>query len=172
MMKVERETLTCSDSVSSLAAPEPVFFSQFWTSAGRNTVELPSGDIISVRLTEILIYWRVIVCHSYLDSRSYFTDVISNVLLPSSFKRDFGTHETHKDTNLVLCLVYLVIVPTENWQANFFGLIILACGFFHNERSKQLTKQKQKQSKTTKAVSRSNSLEVLLLHQIVSCTRE
>ena len=49
---------------------------------------------------------------SYLDSRGYLTNVITNVLLPSPFKRNFGANNAHKDTNLVLCLVDLVIAPT------------------------------------------------------------
>lgn len=51
---------------------------------------------------------------SYLDSRSYLTYVISNILLASSFKGDFGANNAHKDTNPVLCLVDLVTVPTKN----------------------------------------------------------
>lgn len=50
----------------------------------------------------------------YLDSWSYFTDVVTNVFFPSSFKWDFGAYDAHKDPDLVLCLVDLVTVPTGN----------------------------------------------------------
>lgn len=51
---------------------------------------------------------------SYLDSRCYLTYVISNILLASPFEGNFGANNAHKDTNLVLCLVDLVTVPTES----------------------------------------------------------
>lgn len=51
---------------------------------------------------------------NYLDSGSYFSDVVTNVLLPGSFKRNFGAYYAHKDTDFVLCLVDLVTVPAEN----------------------------------------------------------
>lgn len=49
---------------------------------------------------------------TYLDSRSYFLDIITNVFLSSPFKGDFGAHYAHKDTNFILSLIYLVTSPT------------------------------------------------------------
>ena len=50
----------------------------------------------------------------HLDSTSYFADIIPNVLLSSPFKGDFCAYNTHEDANFILCLVDLVIIPTEN----------------------------------------------------------
>lgn len=49
----------------------------------------------------------------HLYSSSYLVDIISNILLASPFKRDFCAYNAHKDTNLILSLVDLVITPTE-----------------------------------------------------------
>ena len=50
----------------------------------------------------------------HLDSTSYFADIIPNVLLPSPFKGDFCAYNTHKDANFILCLVDLVIIPSDS----------------------------------------------------------
>lgn len=49
----------------------------------------------------------------YLDSRSYFSYIISNILLSGSFKGYLCAYNAHKNTNFILSLVDLVTTPTE-----------------------------------------------------------
>jgi hypothetical protein len=48
---------------------------------------------------------------TYLHCCSNFSNIITNVFLASALEWNFGAHNTDKNTNLVLCLVYFVVAP-------------------------------------------------------------
>lgn len=106
---------TCLGFVFFPVAHGPATFSQSWILIGYNTVEEQTG-YCSTKLLAYLTLLRSKICKlntSNLDSRSDLGYVISNVFFPSSFKWDFCAHNANKDTNLVLHLVNLVIIPAE-----------------------------------------------------------
>lgn len=66
-----------------------------------------------VSFNKLQIRSKSLLC--YLDCSSYLTDVISYVLFPCSFERNFCTHYAHKYSYFVLCLVNLIATPTAKF---------------------------------------------------------
>lgn len=107
---------TCLGFVFFPAAHGPATFSQSWILIGHNTAEEQTGYSSTKLLLACLTLLTLKICKlnsSYLDSRSNLRYVISDVFFSSSFKWDFCAHDAYKDTNLVLYLVNLVIIPAE-----------------------------------------------------------
>lgn len=65
----------------------------------------------------------------HLDCWSNLFGIISNVLLSSSFEWDFGTNNTHEDTDFILCLIDLVTTPTEKENNLFIKFKLKFCSF-------------------------------------------